>query len=176
MPRRALDKYETPPHYIAALALGIGPVKGMVYEPCVGTGCIVKSPWLKKATCFTNDIDTAVEADTHFDATGEDAWGALGYDWIITNPPFSDWLAIAKHAVQWGKQVALLGRLSILEPTVERGPFWEAHPPTGLIVLPRYSFRNNDLGQRQTDSVTCAWIIWQEGKPPCLSVGERANA
>lgn len=173
MPRHTLDQYETPPHYIEALLDVIGPVQGVVYEPCVGTGCISRA--LTDAVVFTNDIDPAIEADTHFDAAEDgEAWGTLGYDWIITNPPFKQELAILQQALRWGRQVAFLARLSFLEPTVEREPFWQDHPPTGLIVLPRYSFRNNDAGERATDSVTCCWLVWQEGHLPCLSVARRS--
>jgi hypothetical protein len=34
------------------------------------------------------------------------------------------------------------------------------HPPTKLIVLPRISF----TGDGKTDSVTCAWYVWERGE------------
>ena len=143
-----------------------------MYEPCAGTGCITRL--LTKAVVFTNDLDPMIPADTHFDAAENgEAWGTLGFDWIITNPPFSEECAILTHALQWGKQVAMLARLSFLEPTVDRTALWRDHPPTGLIVLPRYSFRTNDQGKRATDSVTCCWLIFQEGQPPCLTIAPR---
>jgi hypothetical protein len=174
MPRRALDQYETPPHYVAPLLELIGPLDGLsVYEPCVGKWHIAQ--FLTGARYLaTNDIDPACAANMHHDARTEAAWPAFDpvdewqIDWAITNPPFSDELQILQNALTHSRNVAMLARLSFLEPTIERGPFWVAHPPTDVIVLPRYSFRNNDAGKRQTDNVTCCWLIYREGKPRCL--------
>ena len=44
--------------------------------------------------------------------------------------------------------------------------FLDSNPPTQVIVLPRYSFRPNDEGKKQTDSVTCAWLVWLEDRQP----------
>ena len=175
-PRQPLDQYETPPHYVKALLNVIGKPRGVVYEPCVGLWHIAEALLGKGMTLLTNDLDPKRKADTHLDAAyNPDAWGTLPIDWCITNPPFSRELPILENAVAWCKNVAFLARLSFLEPTIERAPFWRKHPPTGLIVLPRYSFRNNKAGKRQTDSVTCCWIVWREGGSPCLSSGAASD-
>jgi hypothetical protein len=169
MPRRELDFYETPPHYIAAL-LGEVNVFGTVFEPCVGEGAIADA--LRKVPAVgricTNDIDQEWVADTHVDAREVDAW--LGwikpFDWVVTNPPFSDELPILEQALDYAPNVAFLARLSFLEPTEEREYFLEQHAPDQIIVLPRYSFRPNDAGKRQTDSVTCAWLVWYADHAP----------
>jgi hypothetical protein len=158
MPRRALDYYETPPHYVQPLLTLIGSLAGLsVYEPCVGRGHI--SQYLTAARqLLTNDIDLDLPATRHADARTEAAWpdSALGrfLDWTITNPPFSDELEILRRALTCSRNVGFLARLSFLEPTLTRVQFWTAFPPTDVIVLPRYSFRQNDQGKRQTDSVT----------------------
>lgn len=168
-PRRALDSYQTPPSYVEPLLELIGPLAGLtVYEPCVGLWHIARY-LTGAAKLVTNDIDPACAADTHFDARRLEAWpwpsdyGASDYafDWVITNPPFSDELVILSHALNAGRNVAFLARLSFLEPTIERGPFFLEHPPSDVIVLPRYSFRLNDAGKRQTDNVTCCWLVWR---------------
>lgn len=174
MPRRPLDYYETPPHYVTPLLDRIGPLAGStVYEPCVGQGHI--SRYLT-SVCHvaTNDLNPACEATQHLDARRVEAWPAsLKYDWTITNPPFSDELAILQQALAHSRNVAFLARLSFLEPTRTRETFWDAHPPTGVIVLPRYSFRLNDYGRRQTDSVTCCWVIYEQGGSPCLQFSQQ---
>jgi hypothetical protein len=173
MPRRRLDQYETPPHYVEPLLELIGPLDGLtVYEPCVGQGHI--SRYLTgAATLYTNDLDPACEATLHQDARDALAWAPITsecrIDWTITNPPFSDELEILQLARLASRNVAFLARLSFLEPTKTRAAFWAAHPPTDVIVLPRYSFRLNDQGKRQTDNVTCCWVIYRRGRPPCLS-------
>jgi hypothetical protein len=192
MPRRPLDQYETPPHYVAPLLAVIGPLDGLtVYEPCVGQGHIAR--YLTPEVCgcrhlCTNDLDPACPATLHEDARTEAAWPAYDpvepwlIDWVITNPPFSDALPILQHALANAHNVAMLARLSFLEPTRSRAAFWCQHPPTDVIVLPRYSFRCNDAGKRQTDSVTCCWLIFQEGRsqagrPGCLTFStERGGA
>ena len=169
MPRRPLDQYETPPHYVEPLLALIGPLDGLsVYEPCVGKWHIAR--YLTGAGRLrTNDLDPVCAADTHLDARHVLAWPVMERDdWVITNPPFSDELVILQRARLSAKNVAVLARLSFLEPTLSRAAFWQAHPPTDVIVLPRYSFRQNDLGKRQTDSVTCCWLVWREGRAPCL--------
>ena len=179
MPRRPLDYYETPPHYAAALLDTIGSLTGCtVYEPCVGYRHI--AGYLTDARqLLTNDLDPGHPASSHEDARTAAAWPAgedeERFDWTITNPPFSDALPILRHALRCSRNVAFLVRLSFLEPTRTREVFWCQHPPTGLIVLPRYSFRLNDLGRRQTDSVTCCWLIYQEGRAPAVSFSWRRS-
>lgn len=169
MPRHPLDQYETPPHYVAPLLELIGSLRGhSVYEPCVGQGHI--SRFLDGAAhLLTNDLDPTQRADLHEDARHPEAWRpTTTFDWTITNPPFRDELPILKLALAASRNVAFLARLSFLEPTLTRQVFWCARAPTDVIVLPRYSFRCNDQGKRQTDNVTCCWLIYREGKPPCL--------
>jgi hypothetical protein len=177
MPRRHLDRYETPPHYVEQLLAYIGPLDGLtIYEPCVGAGHLAR--FLTAAAHLrTNDIVWHETNSYCLDARLAEAWPIEpdAYDWTITNPPFSDELAILQHALAHSRNVAFLARLTFLEPTLSRIGFWRQHPPTDVIVLPRYSFRLNDHGKRQTDSVTCCWLIWREGRAPCLSFsGERA--
>lgn len=170
MPRRPFDQYETPPHYVEPLLPLLEPLKELtVYEPCVGKWHIAR--YLAAARyLLTNDLDPNCSAAMHQDARSVAAWPtATTFDWVITNPPFSDELAILQHALLCARNVAFLARLSFLEPTRSRAPFWQAHAPTDVIVLPRYSFRLNDAGKRQTDNVTCCWIMYREGRAPCVS-------
>ena len=180
MPRRKHDFYETPDHYIEPLVQRISESvfdKGtVIYEPCVGDGCISRYLAECEARVVTNDIDSERRADYHFDATTAAAWkipGVVGSDWCITNPPFNQWIEIARRALRRHDRVALLGRLSILEPTIERGRFWSLNPPAGIIVLPRYSFRHNDEGKRATDNVTCCWVVWDDSMDRFIDFVER---
>ena len=52
MARRPLDFYETPAHYVEQLLARV-PIKGRVFEPCVGDGAISRS----FPGCETNDIN-----------------------------------------------------------------------------------------------------------------------
>jgi hypothetical protein len=176
MGRQPLDRYDTPPHYIEPLLKLIGPLDGLsVYEPCVGGGNISK--YLTSARhLVTNDINPAVQATMHHDARTEVAWPDPisiiidddRIDWVITNPPFADEQAILHFALVSARNVAFLARLSFLEPTRSRARLWQVHPPTDVIVLPRYSFVRT-TNKSRTDSVTCCWMVFREGHSPCLS-------
>ena len=183
MPRRPHEFYETPPHYTRALLkhITIAP-SALVFEPCVGDGSIIKA--LPTGTRWTNDIDPARSAYTHLD-TAKPWLGALrneeSFDWTITNPPFSLEEQILEQALIHSRNVAFLARLSFLEPTgteKKRGRrdfFKKYAPPSKLIVLPRYSFRNNDKGKKGSDSVTCCWMVWSDEGPSGIFIeGDRS--
>jgi hypothetical protein len=81
------------------------------------------------------------------------------YDWIITNPPYNQAPAILPLALDNCRVgMAMLLRLSYLEPSRNRARWLAEHPPAKLIVFnPRPQFRADTGG---TDSVTTAWFIW----------------
>ena len=176
MPRLEHDAYMTPPHYVSALLNEVN-IHGHVFEPCVGDGAIADE--LRKMASvrrvYTNDIDKKRKADTHYDA--RHTMPVPKFDWAVTNPPFSDMFDIVVHMLDTVPNVAVLARLSFLEPTEERADLLENNPPTQIIVLPRYSFRVNDAGKKQTDNVTCAWLVWEaHGAPRRTSFYGRGKA
>lgn len=173
MPRRPLDSYMTPPHYVQALVETVG-IKGRVYEPCVGDGAIADILRDRSGIphVVTNDLNPDCDAHYHCDARRQEAWSpriTFGVKWVVTNPPFAGAFEILRHALHL-PHVALLARLSFLEPTRGRAELLAKRPPRRLIVLPRYSFRRNDQGRRQTDSVTCAWLVWSTQVEPGITI------
>jgi hypothetical protein len=109
------------------------------------------------------------------DAADELSWkfwtaeGAMSYDWIVNNPPFSCAPQIIPLAFQHARVgIAMLLRLSFLEPVENRGTWLNQYPPTHLIVLPRISF----TGNRKTDSVTCAWMVWRKHDQGTITIAE----
>lgn len=166
--RQAWDWYPTPSWATSRLLDSAPSMRGArVLEPCVGAGDI--SDALIGAGCCveTNDFDRRVVADSHLDATFVRSWQEIERpDFVVTNPPFS--LAPAIVPLAWEHAtvgVAMLLRLSYLEPCENRATWLEAHPPGKVLVLPRISF----TGDGKTDSVTCAWIGW--AKQPGVFVG-----
>jgi hypothetical protein len=97
--------------------------------------------------------------DCVYDACSAEFWAAQApSDFVVSNPPFACCQPIIEQAyahVRCG--VIMLLRLSYLEPCNNRAAFLAAHPPA-LIVLPRISF----TGDGKTDSVACAWMIWDK--------------
>lgn len=134
----------------------------MVVEPCSGehdiTNVLRKHHGVEYV--FTNDLDCKRDADLHLDAKDSAIYRGRNVSWVVTNPPFSEAFEILKTAYEsCSDGCAFLVRLSFLEPTYDRGPWLAAHPPSHVLVLPRYSFTQNG----KTDSVTCAWVVWQKG-------------
>jgi hypothetical protein len=113
----------------------------------------------------TNDINPEYHTDFISDAGDpcSPIWHGLRapYDWVVTNPPFTDVhriLPLAWEHCQIG--VAFLLRLSYLEPARDRAVWLEAHKSfmSHLIIFnPRPSF----TGDGNTDSVTAAWMVWR---------------
>lgn len=174
MPRRKHDFYETPPHYLEALEEHICLHNvDTVLEPCVGEGAI--EDWLRETfgcAVISNDLDHKRHATYHLDAAEARKLSNMVRDnavnWVITNPPFSLGFEILTNLYSNLRvNYVFLVRISFNEPTMNppRGLFLQANPPKMLIFLPRYSFRLNDKGQRQTDNVTCCWMGWGPSVP-----------
>jgi hypothetical protein len=130
-----------------------------VWEPCAGAGWM-RDTLRDEGGCLVraSDIVPMGEGIEEMDALArQDRW----HGWIVTNPPFNLAIQIAQHALSLSPRVALLVRLSFLEPTRERGPFLARRPPDRVIITPRMRFpRGDGLPQRGTDSVTTAWLVW----------------
>ena len=156
--RRKNDWYPTPKFATEEL-LKRHTFTGVIAEPCVGDGSMLEV-LNKHFTCITNDIDTTRPADFHFDVKTDEFYNAAGpVSYVITNPPFNQAMPILEKAYEHATHgVALLVRLSFLEPTFDRGPWLTAHPPTKIIVTPRISF----TGDGSTDSVTTCWLIFDK--------------
>lgn len=109
----------------------------------------------------TNDINPIVCADTCVDVSRSEGWGRFPpVDWVVTNPPFNEAPKIVPLAYEHARVgIAMLLRLSFLEPCHNRSDFICPTPPTKLIVLPRISF----TGDGNVDSVTAAWFVWKKG-------------
>ena len=158
MTRRERDFYPTPA-WATEILLDRVMVSGSVLEPCAGQGHIANAlrRGRRRVEVVTNDVDPRLTADFHLDALFDEFATKFKVDWIISNPPFNLADLIVPRCLEmaeWG--VAMLLRLSWLEPTKARGSFLEKNPPSTLIILPRISF----TGDGSTDSVTTAWFVW----------------
>lgn len=169
--RLPMDAYYTPEVFTQELVRRIPQIVGVCFEPCAGDGAI--SHVLEQYVCpegevWTNDFDPKLKDmhDYHMDAVSPEVFELVNPDWVITNPPYkSDILPeIVKNGLQFAYQgMAMLLRLSFLEPTIERDGWLCENPPDLLIVTPRFSFKRNG----KTDSVTTAWFVWyNQPRPP----------
>jgi hypothetical protein len=157
--RREHDFYPTQAWATRELLARVN-VRGRLIEPCVGRGDIstLLAADTRVTQVYTNDVDRARAAHEHSDATDPAWWARLSQvDWVVTNPPFVVAHKIVPLAFQHARLgAAMLLRLTYLEPCEGRAEWLQATPPTRWIVLPRISF----TGDGKTDSVTCAWFVW----------------
>lgn len=165
MTRRKLDVYLTPEWATEVLLRSVS-LSGNIFECCAGQGDMAKVIALARVgEVFCNDIDPQTLWPDHWDATDPKAWKVNedpddpDWDWVVTNPPFNVAPEIVPLAFSHARLgIAMLLRISYLEPVENRGAWLNQHPPTSLIVLPRISF----TGDGKTDNVTCAWFVWDK--------------
>ncbi len=142
-----------------------------ILDACVGDGAIATFYRAhEEYGVITNDLDNGRKADYHYDASNPLLYDKARCEWWITNPPFNQIDDILRAALEYCTNVITLARLSILEPTAARREIYKYYQPDMLIVLPRYSFRLNDEGKRQTDSVTCCWLGFGPDVPRITTV------
>jgi hypothetical protein len=165
--RHPLNFYESPSWFTTEL-LRYVKIEGVVGEPCVGGGAIASllNVWPHTRGIWTNDIDPKKQADYHLDATLSKSWEEFpNADWIVTNPPYSEFAApIIKNAYQRARVgVAAFLLTSFLEPCDDRAEFLEKNPPNLVLVFPRYCFRKDKRGIRwATDNITISCFVWDK--------------
>lgn len=139
-------------------------------ECCAGDGAISRLLLELYGNVWSNDIDPDHKwCDFHRDMTKPESWrnfkdavdDELSFDWVITNPPFDQAPLILPLAYEHARKgMAMLLRLSYVEPCDNRGEWLEEHPPNHTMIFnPRPSFTDN----KKTDSVTTAWFVWEKG-------------
>jgi hypothetical protein len=151
-----LEFFETPIGLTRALVQRLH-LYGTILEPCVGDGAIARELQKLDLHVVTNDIDPERPADFTLDATQLSNWDMFPRcDFVVTNPPFSKALEILQCAFAHAEVgVAMMLRLSFLEPCEPRARWLHKHPPNRVIVLPRVSFDG-----KGNDQVTCCWLVW----------------
>lgn len=151
--RKELDKYYTPAWMVDGLKKHVNLDLQIVFEPFCGDGAISS----KFDKSITNDIDENVKSDYSLNMRLYENFNyvfkRIPHDWIITNPPYKNCAGIVTNALNMGIPIAMLLRLSFLEPCEDR-----IHVPSPdlLIVTSRYSFTRDG----KNDSATTAWFVW----------------
>jgi len=166
--RRENDLYHTPHvEWVVEQLTSRVPITGTVLDPCRGKGGM--------EDCFTRygleTVGTDLIQGEHFDSGSREYWQWAGrtYDWIITNPPFSEAFRILKNCLPHARLgIAFLLRSTWDEPTIERGWWLSQNPPTRRIVLPRMRFTGDG-----SDTATVVWMVWQRGVKGTIEVVPR---
>lgn len=172
--RRKLDFYETNRSAVDALLARVQ-LGYHVLCPTAGNGAVAKViaassvlPTRALRSVITNDVDPQWGCDTTGDACALETEASID---VVDNVPFNEAFRIVKHFVERGHRCAFLLRMSWMEPTNERAAWLAEHPPSGLIVLPRYSY----TGDGKTDSVTNAWHLWGFDMQPPIQIAPRVG-
>lgn len=160
--RRPLDKYYTPDWMTRALLEEFPEIGGgLLFDPCCGDARMARRLQPRFDRLLLNDVAPEEAAEqlapcTRLDACGDELWQQLPArpDWIVTNPPFAVWSAIAFRAVQHAARVAILLRSTCMEPCRDR-QWLRRFEPSATLWLPRASFdgEGNDLSP-------CCWFLW----------------
>lgn len=164
--RHPLNFYESPSWFTTEMLRYVN-LSGVIGEPCTGHGAIASLlQYCPNIKIWTNDIDPNKPADFHYDATLNESWEKLPEcDWVVTNPPYSDFAApiiINAHAKTRVGVVAFL-LTSFLEPCSDRSSFLENYPPSLVLTYPRYCFRKDKAGKRwSTDNITISCFVWDK--------------
>lgn len=168
--RESHDHYPTPRWCVLALLTQGGPPPAAgVLDPACGEGAILDVFRERGHNTLGLELDparAAVAQERGHYVYNNDAtlfpWPEHA-DWLVGNPPYSLALDFAWKAVEWAdwakapipRRVALLLRLSFLEPASGRAVLFQHHPPDVLILPRRPSFDG-----KATDSTTSAWFCW----------------
>lgn len=178
--RDELDRYYTPEWATQALVDYLGDrLAGNVWDPCCGQdwgGRVIRKARGVK-TYLGTDIDPS--ADIGLWRKGEfeklnpcdflnehSSWGFLlsSAGWIVTNPPYktgrvgaSDFV---RRALTGNGSVAMLVRLTWLEPCADRVDILTNTPPSDVLILPRVNF----IGSPGSNPCTSAWVIWDRSR------------
>jgi hypothetical protein len=109
----------------------------------------------------TYDIDPRIKDCEYLDATVS----VPKCDWVVTNPPFNQAEKIVRNSLESAKSVAMLLRLSFLEPCKNRRDLITGISKL-ILINPRPSF----TGDGKTDSTSVAWFIWNGDPSPDISL------
>lgn len=180
--RRRLDAYYTHRAQVTALLDHVPEIGryGLIAEPCAGGLDIAATLAVHGRRVVTGDIDPRLAhmVDHVHDARKEDSpiWRARP-EWCITNPPYSAAFDILRVAFKHSSVgVALLLRLSFLEPILDRGrtpgrgEWLEQHQDHLAYIMPFGTPRPSYTRDGGTDSVTTCWLVWLRERVGCARV------
>ncbi len=154
--RRKNDLYPTPPDVTDALIDLISPIlteKTIIWECASGSGDMVQAIQERGYRCVGTDISAGSDFLTCNPPV-------CGFDWIITNPPFSCSEAFIKRAAGYKKPFAFLLKSQYWHAG-RRIPLFREFPPD--IVAPltwRPDFLFKEEGNHGAPLMDVMWCVW----------------
>jgi hypothetical protein len=172
MSRILYDHYPTPDWMTESLVKHAN-IQGSILECCAGKDRAIATvlegeKGIKRV--WTNDFYYGVNCDFDRDAALVHSWEysfPRDIDWVITNPPFNNYLPILKNAMAYAKiGVAMLLRVTADEMVMsdrDRYNWWAENPESLVIKMPRYCFAKSSKHDKfSTDSAYCQWFVWRK--------------
>lgn len=164
--RNTTDFYRTPPEVTVALLNfleehgDIRPKRGpTIWEPACGTGEMVEAMKAKGYRVLYSDLyPTGYGWNNIPHDFLADAPRGLSYEWIITNPPFSQAEKFIRRALELGKPCAFLLKSQFWHARSRLALFRE-HPPSYVLPL---TWRPDFLWGAKAGSPTMEvlWTVW----------------
>lgn len=153
--RRAMDLYPTPPDVTEALVkelyrTGLAYEGQEVWEPAEGDGDMVRELRRHGLTVCGSDL-----REGHDFLTMTAPPNGAAYQWIITNPPFSEAESFIWHALELTPCVAMLVKAQFFHAAKRIGLFYETRPGLILPLTWRPDFTRH--GGSMLDMI---WVVW----------------
>lgn len=153
--RRAMDFYPTPPDVTEALIkelyhTGLAYEGQEVWEPAAGDGDMVRELRRQGLDVHGSDI-----REGHDFLTMTALLNGAGYQWIITNPPFSAAEPFIRHAMDLTPRVAMLVKAQFFHAAKRIWLFYETRP--GLILPLTW---RPDFTGRGGSMLDMIWVVW----------------
>lgn len=167
-----LNYFPTPPWATRALLEHVIPdAGGSVWEPAAGQGHMARVLAERFDTVFASDVHDygSLDAVGSFVGAGGDvvAQPRLRWDWVITNPPFSEALGFAGRALNEARNgVAMLLRTPWLEGVERYESLFRDWPPQIVAVfVERVPMTLGRWDPEATTATSYAWFVWDDHNP-----------
>ena len=158
--RRQSDFYPTPPEATVALLQFLNlPKNTTIWEPAAGEGDMLGAI---RACGYGRSFGTDVSEG--FDFLSPDVFKRLltGFDWIITNPPFSLAEEFIRHASELQRPFAMLLKAQYWH-AAKRVALFEEIPPSYILPLtwcPDFFFKERENGNGGSPLMDVMWCVW----------------
>lgn len=156
--RRKSDFYPTPPEATIALLKYLRLLRcTRIWEPAAGEGDMAAAMRECGYTVYESDIATGTDfLKSDLAETG------VKYDWIITNPPFSEAEAFIRRAWRIGKPFAFLLKAQFWHAGKRRQLFEECTPTLILPLTwqPDFFFKERAEGEKGSPLMDVQWCVW----------------
>lgn len=162
--RKPADFYPTPPDVTYSLRphiIEFLPERSLVLEPACGDGAMA----MALEECGYDVYACDLREDSGYGDGGidflETDFSDLGYDAVITNPPFNIADKFIAHSLKQAPVVGMLLKSQYWHAAKRRSLF-EAHRPAMVLPLTwRPSFLEKERGSSPLMDVM--WVVWQRG-------------